>query len=246
MLIRKGMFSKKSPRYKRRIAHREGFTIVEMIVTIGIVLTLALLLFQGYGRVMGASQKSKCVANLRAIGGAEILYVADNDGWFVPNRAELPGIGTVFWCQELLPYLSSGNRVAFPKVGESKVLVCPGAKGPSSSDINGYESTYIAKLSYAQNIYLGGGLNTEAYGYPARQKLASVSKPSRMVLVAEASRVNARSELFDVPLGSGAAYRHNKEMNLLFVDGHIESSQYPVTSEAGNSIFNWRIEDEKK
>lgn len=239
------MFSDKTPRLEQGVESQEGFTVVEMIVALGIVLTLALLIFQGYGSVIRASQKSKCVANLRAIGGAEILYAADNNGWFVPNRAEHPGVGTVFWCQELLSYLS-GARVAYPKVGESPVFVCPRVKGPFPSDRDGYDPTYIAKLSYAQNIYLGGGFKADAYGYPDRQKLASVSKPSQMVLVAEANRVNIRSEVFDGDQsGLGATYRHNKEMNLLFVDGHVESSRYPVTSEAGNSKFNWRIEDEK-
>lgn len=220
--------------------------MVEMIVVLGIVVTLTVLVFQANGLIMEHARKSKCLANLRAIGQAQSLYIAENNGWFVPNRTEYKGVGTGFWCQELLLYLSA-ERVLYPKVGEHKVFVCPEAKGPFPSDPLGYDSSYIKKLSYAQNIYLGGGLNAEAYGYPDRRKSSSVIQPSRMVLVAEANRVNIRSEVFEGDAsGLGATYRHNKEMNLLFVDGHVESSRYPVTREAGNLRFNWKIEDENR
>lgn len=228
--------------YKKRVS-LSGMTLIELIVTIGIIATLAVLGLQGYRQAVLASSKTKCIANLRNIGVAQSLYIASNNGWFVPCRAEIPGVGTVFWCQELLPYLSAGPRLAFPKIGESETLACPIAKGPHPRDPLGYEPSYVSKLSYSQNLELGGGLNTGTM-YPPRQKMTSVRYPSKMVLVAEGNRVNALASIFEDPSGLGASYRHGKQLNLLFVDGHVESSRYPITPERGNLTYNWKIGNE--
>lgn len=228
---------------RARLPGLAGFTLIELLAVIGILLVLVALVFPAVKKVESAARKTTCLANLKSIGIAQTQYSADNDNWITPNRWNESPSSTVFWCQELAAYITGKDRAGWPQPAtECKVFHCPRAKGPFPIDPVGYNSGYVEKCSYSQNIVLGGGKNAEAEGYPPMQKRTSVQKPSKMVLVAEGAAVNMASWSYEG--GSASVARHGKENNLLFVDGHVESSAYPVTPEQGNKTYNWSIGNE--
>lgn len=61
---------------------RAGFTLTELLISIGIVVVIAGLLLSILARSRSASQSMSCIANLHAISDAFMQYVQDNGGRF--------------------------------------------------------------------------------------------------------------------------------------------------------------------
>jgi len=76
---------------RSRGASRRGFTLVELLVVIGIIALLISILIPTLARARDASNKAKCLSNLRQLGQANAMYVAAWKGWAVPG---LMGVNT--------------------------------------------------------------------------------------------------------------------------------------------------------
>ena len=62
-----------------------GFTLVEMLVVIGIIGLLASLIFPAYSAVKRKSSQAACASNMKQVGMAINLFANDNDGWLPPG-----------------------------------------------------------------------------------------------------------------------------------------------------------------
>lgn len=88
----------------------EGFTLVELLVTIAIIAILAGLALTAIGSMRSHSDRSKAIANMRSIGSAIGLYAAEKDtllpGPLWPGQvAELDPNRAGRLVRELAPYL---------------------------------------------------------------------------------------------------------------------------------------------
>src|SRR5262252_7208715 len=73
----------KQPTVRRSALRRfAAFTLVELLVVIGIIALLIAILLPALSRALGASREVKCLANLRAIGQAAVLHAHDHKGYF--------------------------------------------------------------------------------------------------------------------------------------------------------------------
>ena len=61
---------------------RRGFTLVEILVVVGIIAMLIALLLPTLGKAREAANRVACAANLRSIGQGFFLYASDNRGNF--------------------------------------------------------------------------------------------------------------------------------------------------------------------
>jgi len=124
-----------------RRRRRRGFTLVELLVVIGIIAVLVSLLLPSLNRAREQARKTKCANNLRQIGIALQMYVNANKGWLpAPATGYKPAGGWyqedwVHWQKEtparnikesaLAPYLDMGSA-DYP---EDSVLRCPSDPG---------------------------------------------------------------------------------------------------------------------
>lgn len=73
--------------YRRIVkARRSGFTLTEVIVVLGLVVTLVALLLTGLKSVQSAHRQSTCMYNLRQIGQMIYTYSSENDGIIHPGN----------------------------------------------------------------------------------------------------------------------------------------------------------------
>jgi prepilin-type N-terminal cleavage/methylation domain-containing protein/prepilin-type processing-associated H-X9-DG protein len=222
------------PHYKIGDANRRtvnfsprGFTIIELLVVIGIIAILAGLLFPSVQRVRDRAKVAKCASNLRQIYLAFALYLQDYDevmfwkgadistdgmDWYVyggrssgnPNTMQA-GLFNRFVPRPLNPYLDD----------KIEIFHCPADVQPLSW-----------AEGYSHYDWVGNSYNFNSNGAPYgpdkgiggldELRISNVSDSSRTVLFLDASLVKATN------------YWHPQgKANVCFIDGHVSFMSRP-------------------
>lgn len=83
---------------------RRAFSLIELLVVVGLIAILVALLVPTLGRVRGQSRSVACTSNLRQIGHARIAWEENND----PKKLNTPQ-----WRTELQPYAGSTSQIFY-------------------------------------------------------------------------------------------------------------------------------------
>jgi prepilin-type processing-associated H-X9-DG protein/prepilin-type N-terminal cleavage/methylation domain-containing protein len=193
-----------------------GFTLVEILIVLAVLMILAALLFPVFGRVREKGRLSACQSNLKQIILGVQQYIQDND-------SRPPSFGN--WREATTGYIKNPNIFRCPSL---PVLI----KRPDGGIQSGEYNFYVGFLN---------SLVTEQAGNSSKQALVGVNES---VLV-DASKIFVsgdvgvygfyrqvpmpRQDACGITMGNGkpdnlqtASTIHNGGGNYLFYDGHVK------------------------
>jgi prepilin-type N-terminal cleavage/methylation domain-containing protein len=160
---------------RRRTGQSRGFTLVELLVVIGIIAILIGILLPALQAARRQSYQTKCMASLREIGHAIMMYSMDNKGYWPLAALRLPDPDTSpsswrAWADTIAPYVTKAKiekRADIDKARRNSVLWgCPA-----------YRATidYSTAPGGADMVYTGYGMNYLPPTYWASGKLEDQS-----------------------------------------------------------------------
>lgn len=130
------------------MAHRRtGFTLVELLVVIGIIALLISILVPTLSKAREASVRTKCASNLRQLGVLWYNYSVAYRGYF-PDCLEYGGT----W--EILSPVKKEAFVDMTKTKDGKIFYCPTARGYSQPA----KDNNMAELDWNEQINTGIGM----------------------------------------------------------------------------------------
>jgi prepilin-type N-terminal cleavage/methylation domain-containing protein/prepilin-type processing-associated H-X9-DG protein len=135
-------------RGRPQVRRRSGFTLVELLVVIGIIALLVSILLPALNTAREQAQRTACLSNLRSLGQAVAIYQAESKGVFPPLSTWAAG---TFGGNR---YREANLWIMLKVTPGSKVAACPTAL------VNRQPPTYTSAqrdlYSYKYNWYVAG------------------------------------------------------------------------------------------
>ena len=221
---------------------KKVFTLIELLVVIAIIAILAAMLLPALGKAREKAQAISCVNNMKQFGTATVMYVSDN--------------------KQMLPTWNGSHAMSWASYGYVSAGVLASIAGDSNGAKSGALYNYIGDI----NLYscptdeldstLAYALNP-LFRYADDEtpqlkthKISSVKNASSVPAFLEDCSSTHRYAMYQCRCanetkkytGSGVSVdnrRHNKQINITYVDGHVN----PVSStekEIAKACFEYK------
>lgn len=122
---------------------RRAFTLIELLVVIAIIAIIAALLFPVFARAKHAAKKTECISNLRQVGMAMGLYMADYDDLFPHAVDAADKYKPEIWdphpeFQAQIPYMPLMHQALEPYAKSKQIFRSPVDSGTNVLDSHPY------------------------------------------------------------------------------------------------------------
>jgi prepilin-type processing-associated H-X9-DG protein/prepilin-type N-terminal cleavage/methylation domain-containing protein len=244
---------------KRRTS---AFTLVELLVVIGIIALLISILLPALNKARSAAKDVMCKSNMRQIGVMLNLYATEyrvyplayqSAGW--PH-----GLPSTTWMTALKDArITPDDRFLYNSTLDffkSRLdIICPEA--PSSGGSTNPAATYGLAMGYTRSQKMMGGSAGPASGHEVSwTRPGEIRTASEVYAIIEAStektgevRVSATDGSTGGPrwayrlAGEGAfQIRHNRRSNFLMADGHVKSEDHAMFKRLATDVsFSRRL-----
>ncbi len=207
---------------------RQGFSLIELLVVVGIIALLASLLLPSLNRVRQKARQIVCAGNLRQFGLATQMYLDDFRRFF--PYAKTMGSDRLWYFGLESPFNPSGAPGA-RHIDLTKAKLYPYFRTLHGIEIcPSYDYKSLLWRQKYDQVTDGYGLNWYLF-----DQSAQIAEPTRIACFTDTAQVNN----FQAPASStnpmieewyyfddGVPYvqfRHNDRANVLLADGHVES-----------------------
>lgn len=205
---------------------RDGFTLVELLVVILIVISLAAIVFGLTKSMRAKAADSACISKLSQLGQAAMGAANDSNGYLPATffDPEGEGAGKTYWWEKLAPYVYStyGQPPNEKKLdGLFRDPTRPAAKGIPDSEYRNPKWPEIGWMPWINNEDVSPSVSANKPGI----HLNALRRAGGQPFLTSADNTGstgvynkAQYQKYVAP----AAERHNGQILAFYCDGHVE------------------------
>jgi prepilin-type processing-associated H-X9-DG protein/prepilin-type N-terminal cleavage/methylation domain-containing protein len=185
--------------------HRDAFTLVELLVVIGIIALLIGVLLPALIKARESAKQVQCLSNMRQLATAMISYTEENNGRFPARGGQAVTLGN-----------AGDPRTGFDWIAwQRKIDAITGMSNPSASDSN---ITYSALTKYLSGKFVDHNPTNAASAYSAAN---FVNANLEAIFRCPSDNLDERPAFSGDNNGGRGAYRYSYSMNGTFYDKKI-------------------------
>ncbi len=239
----------------RKIVHQEAFTLVELLVVIGILAILITLVTPGLRQARERSREAAAISNFRGIGQAEAVFRHDNRN-HVSGHGQISFDGSRELPQwSLAPYLSGDADLAWHNLtAEAAGAVWRPLHDPAipreltwQPDTFRYAMAWNDIVDYDASRLMGQPIDSYSW-VQGFVRLTSISRPASLIQATAGYQVFSRAIATDPgrrdlpsspPAGGPIYYPHGGRTTALFFDGRVRMVEAPIPEYHVNPDFSY-------